>query len=224
MRANELTCRNSIGAGWQGPCRDCQGPLKTSSRKHDRPAGSQTVVQRRGACADVRGVRNSCFASQDPTTVRRPIMTRTLQRERGYSLQERGFSLIELMVTIVVFGLLIGFSVPSYQSYALTQKLRGTSENLVQMIQLQRSRAMATGQNVVINFNTAAPAGWTVMSGALSNTTALPNGITYASANPNTITLTRDGRVNSSGLFVFQNRTGNQDTVSVQLSGLALIR
>ena len=60
---------------------------------------------------------------------------------------ERGFSLIEMMVAIVVFGLLIGFSIPSYQSYALTQKLRGTSENLVQTIQLQRSRAMATGQD-----------------------------------------------------------------------------
>jgi len=137
---------------------------------------------------------------------------------------ERGFSLIELMVSIVIFGLLVGFSVPSYQSYALTEKLRGTSENLVQTIQLQRSRAMATGQNVDINFNTGTSAGWTVMSNGLSNRTALPNGITYASASPNTIRLSRDGRVNTSALVVFQNRTGGQDTVSVQLSGLALVR
>lgn len=144
-------------------------------------------------------------------------MTRNLQHERG-------FSLIELMVAIVIFGLLIGFSVPSYQTYALTQKLRGTSENLVQTIQLQRSRAMATGQSVVLNFNTSTPAGWTVMSGGRQNQTALPKGITYASANPASLTLTRDGRVSNSGLVVFQNRTGTQDTVSVQLSGLALIR
>ena len=137
---------------------------------------------------------------------------------------ERGFSLIELMVAIVIFGLIVGFSVPSYQSYATTQKLRGTSENLVQTIQLQRSRAMATGQSVVINFNTSAPAGWTVMSQGLQNQQALPNGVTYASANPATLTLTRDGRVSNSGLVVFQNSAGRQDTVSVQLSGLALIR
>jgi prepilin-type N-terminal cleavage/methylation domain-containing protein len=137
---------------------------------------------------------------------------------------ERGFSLIELMVTIVVFGLLIGFSVPSYQTYALTQKVRGTSENLVQTIQLQRSRAMATGQDVVINFNTSAPAGWTVMSANRQNQMALPNGVSYASANPGSLTLTRDGRVSSSGLVVFQNRVGMQDTVSIELSGLALIR
>jgi prepilin-type N-terminal cleavage/methylation domain-containing protein len=137
---------------------------------------------------------------------------------------ERGFSLIELMVSIVIFGLLVGFSVPSYQSYALTQKLRGTSENLVQTIQLQRSRAMATGRDVDINFNTGTPAGWTVMSNGLSNQNALPNGITYASASPNTIRLSRDGSVNTSALVVFQNRTGTLDTVSVQLSGLALVR
>ena len=137
---------------------------------------------------------------------------------------ERGFSLIEMMVAIVVFGLLIGFSIPSYQSYALTQKLRGTSENLVQTIQLQRSRAMATGQNVTLNFNTGTPAGWTVLAAGRSNHMDLPRGITYASANPTSLLLTRDGRVNASGLVVFQNRTGTQDTVSVQLSGLALIR
>ena len=137
---------------------------------------------------------------------------------------ERGFSLIELMVALVVFGLLIGFSIPSYQSYALTQKLRGTSENLVQTINLQRSRAMATGRDVDINFNTGTLAGWTVMSGSLSNRTALPKGITYASAAPNTIRLSRDGRVSNSALVVFQNRTGSRDTVSVQLSGLALVR
>ena len=137
---------------------------------------------------------------------------------------ERGFTLIELMVTIVIFGLLIGFSVPTYQSYALSQKLRGTSENLVQTIQLQRSRAMATGQDVNINFNTATPMGWTVMSQGRVNRMALPNGISYASAAPNTIRLSRDGRVNTSALVVFENRTGAQDTVSVQLSGLTLIR
>jgi prepilin-type N-terminal cleavage/methylation domain-containing protein len=144
-------------------------------------------------------------------------MARNLQHERG-------FSLIELMVAIVVLGLLIGFSVPSYQTYALTQKLRGTSENLMQTINLQRSRAMATGQSVTINFNTGAPAGWTVMSANRQNQTTLPNGITYASANPTSLTLTRDGQVSNSGLVVFQNRTGTQDTVSIQLSGLTLIR
>jgi len=102
--------------------------------------------------------------------------------------------------------------------------VRGTSENLVQTIQLQRSRAMATGQSIVINFNTAAPNGWTVMGEGRANSKLLPRGVTYASANPATLTLTRDGLVNTSALVVLQGRTGFRDTVSVQVSGLALIR
>ena len=41
---------------------------------------------------------------------------------------------------------------------------------------------------------------------------------------PISLTLKADGRVNTSGLVVFQNRTGALDTVSIQVSGLALIR
>ena len=137
---------------------------------------------------------------------------------------ERGFSLVELLVGLTVFGILVGMSVPSFQRYSLTQRLRGTSENLVQTIHLQRSRAMATGQDVVIEFDTAAPCAWTVMSNSRSNRTKLPTGVSYASATPTSLTLKPNGRVNTSGLVVFQNHSGIADTVSIQLSGLALIR
>ena len=61
-----------------------------------------------------------------------------------------GFSLLELMIVLVVFGIVLSFGIPSFAHYSQTQQLRGTSENLVQTVQLQRSRAMATGQSVVI--------------------------------------------------------------------------
>lgn len=136
----------------------------------------------------------------------------------------RGFSLIELMIALIVFGLAVGLSLPSYNKYVRTQKLRGTSENLVQTIQLQRSRSMATGQDIRINFNTATPAGWTCIGEGRSNRTTLPNGVRYVSANPNTILLSRDGRVNASAVVVLANNEGVVDTVSVLMSGLALIR
>lgn len=138
--------------------------------------------------------------------------------------RQRGFSLIELMIVLTIFGMLIGFSIPSYQKYSRSQRLRGTSENLVQTIQLQRSRAMATSQSIRINFNTATPAAWTCMGEGRSNRMLLPNGISYLSANPAFLILQRDGRVNTSGTIVFANTDGGSDTVSVQLSGIALIR
>jgi prepilin-type N-terminal cleavage/methylation domain-containing protein len=138
--------------------------------------------------------------------------------------RQRGFTMIELMIVLVIFGMLVGMGIPSYQKYSRTQRLRGTSENLVQLIQLQRSRAMMTGQDVRINFNTAAPAGWTCIAEGRSNHTNLPNGVNYVSATPDFLILSRDGRANASGTIILSNTTGNSDTVSVQLSGFALIR
>jgi len=137
---------------------------------------------------------------------------------------DKGFSLVELMIVITIFGMLVGFAVPQYRRFSQTQSLRGSAQNLVQTIQLQRSRAMSTGQNVVLNFNTTAPAGWTCISQGYSNNSRLPNGIQYASANPTTLTLSRDGRVSTSGTVVFVNRMGATDTVSIQISGMALVR
>ena len=136
----------------------------------------------------------------------------------------KGFSLVELMITLTIFGMLLGFGIPQFRRYHQTQALRGSAENLVQTIHLHRSRAMSTGQSVVLNFNTAAPAGWTCMSQGYSNVSRLPNGVTYVSATPTTLTLGRDGRVNTSGTVVFANRLGVSDTVSIQISGMALVR
>ncbi len=138
---------------------------------------------------------------------------------------DRGFSLIELAIVLLAMGIVLSFGIPAYLHFNQSQQLRGTSENLVQTLQLQRSRAMATGQDVVINFNTTStPNAWTVLGAGRSMRKDLPNGVTYFSATPATLTLSRDGHVNTSGLVIFQNRAGIQDTVSIQVSGLALIR
>jgi prepilin-type N-terminal cleavage/methylation domain-containing protein len=143
---------------------------------------------------------------------------------RFTNLDPKGFSMIELMVVLVIFGMLMTFGIPSFQRYMLSAQLRGTSENLVQTIQLQRSRAMATGKSVRINFNTSAPNAWTVIGTTGSIQRPLPRGVTYVSAVPDSLILARDGHVSTSGLVVFQNRTGARDTVSIQVSGMALIR
>lgn len=136
----------------------------------------------------------------------------------------RGFSLMELMIVLVVFGMVLGFGVPSYRRYSQTQSLRGTAQNLVNTIQLQRSRAMANGQTVRIDFDTASPAGWTCLSAGRQSVARLPRGIRYLTAAPATLTITRDGRLNTSGTVVFANDANVSDTVSIQLTGFAMVR
>ena len=69
---------------------------------------------------------------------------------------DHGFSMIELMMVLVVFGIVLSFGIPSFWRYTQSQALRGTSENLVQTIQLQRTRAMATGQMLPDRFRSHA--------------------------------------------------------------------
>ncbi len=135
----------------------------------------------------------------------------------------RGFSLMELMIVLVVAGLILGFGLPSYHHYMESQALVGTSQNLVQSVQLQRSRAMATGQTVTMNFDTTGGR-WFTLQGSKSNRYVLPRGVRFARANPASIQFTRDGHVNTSAIVAFRNTHGATDTVSILVSGLALVR
>src|SRR5690349_13892809 len=94
-----------------------------------------------------------------------------------------GFSMIEMLIVLSVLGIMIAMGVPALQGLSQSHQLRGTSEDLVGSINLQRSRAMATGQTITIKFNTAQRR-WTVLGNTGSVVRLLPNGISYASANP----------------------------------------
>jgi prepilin-type N-terminal cleavage/methylation domain-containing protein len=133
----------------------------------------------------------------------------------------RGFSLMELMVVLVVFGLLLGFGVPSYHRYMDSQALLGATQNLTQTVQMQRTRAMSTGTSVSLSFNSA---GWTVQSGGMATRHPFPKGVSLVSAAPATVVFTRDGRVSPSSVVVLGDRRGTRDTVSVLVSGLTLVR
>lgn len=61
----------------------------------------------------------------------------------------RGFSLIELMVTLVIAGILLGVGLPSFKDFLAVSKIADTSNALVHSIHLARStsveRLEATG-------------------------------------------------------------------------------
>jgi len=62
----------------------------------------------------------------------------------------RGFTLIELMVTILVLGILLGVAVPSFREAALGSRLTGYANNLVASAQLARSEAIKRNAAVTL--------------------------------------------------------------------------
>ena len=143
---------------------------------------------------------------------------------------DRGFTLIELAITILVMGIVLGFSIPAFTNLSASYQLRGAAEDVAGQLRLAREKAIATGvvqpmhlpatltSGVYRTYHIHYPAG-------ISTAWLLPNGIAFTSASVNTwYRMQTDGRCDNSGLIVLTDRRGNRDTVSVQLSGLVLTR
>jgi len=79
----------------------------------------------------------------------------------------RGFTLVELMVTLLVLAVLLGLAVPSFRDAALSSRLTGYANDLVAGVQIARSEAIKRNATVTLcasaNGSTCATAGgWEV--------------------------------------------------------------
>lgn len=62
----------------------------------------------------------------------------------------RGFTLIELMVSIAVLAILLGIAAPSFRSMTATSNLRGVSNELITTLAQARSEAIKRGGRVTV--------------------------------------------------------------------------
>lgn len=72
----------------------------------------------------------------------------------------RGFTLVELMISIVVLVVLLSIAMPSFRTWLLNIQIRNASESILTGI--QRARAEAIGQNTGVTFAMTADSSWTV--------------------------------------------------------------
>jgi type IV fimbrial biogenesis protein FimT len=69
-------------------------------------------------------------------------------------LSQRGFNLIELMVTIVILGILLMVGLPAYTEWMQNLKIRSAAESVQHGLQLARSTAIARNTQVSLVFPT----------------------------------------------------------------------
>lgn len=67
--------------------------------------------------------------------------------------QGNGFTLLELLVTIVVLGVVLAVAMPSVKKYLESQRLRSVSGELLADLQFARGEAVARAQIVGLKFN-----------------------------------------------------------------------
>src|SRR5215470_15125305 len=66
--------------------------------------------------------------------------------------RQHGFNLIEVMISLVVLGVLIGLAAPSFSDFLQNQQIRGAAEATLNGIQVARAEAVARNTNVSFQF------------------------------------------------------------------------
>ena len=81
-----------------------------------------------------------------------------------------GFTLIELIITVAIAGILVTVAIPSFNSTISSNRLTNSANDLVGALNLARSEAVKRGMQVTLSNGTAnsdwGSAGWTVFTDA----------------------------------------------------------
>ncbi|HKA61838.1 MAG TPA: prepilin-type N-terminal cleavage/methylation domain-containing protein [Methylomirabilota bacterium] len=150
----------------------------------------------------------------------------------GWRYRQGGFTLIEMTVTLVVLGLLVAMTVPTYLSYRQSAILKSGAQQVVTMINVARELALRINDNVCVKIPSPTTMTYTLggCSGSVwvgagtdaAGNMALPEGVTVSTtANP---VFNYVGSALPAATYTVTNtQTSATLTVSVALSGRVTI-
>ncbi|MBY6191834.1 GspH/FimT family pseudopilin [Microbulbifer agarilyticus] len=77
-------------------------------------------------------------------------------------MNQRGLTLIELLITCSILGILLAIGIPSFQQQLETSRTRAAADALLQAIHLTRSKAVSTNRRATLRRLDTWHAGWEV--------------------------------------------------------------
>jgi type IV fimbrial biogenesis protein FimT len=144
-----------------------------------------------------------------------------------------GFTIIELMTTLVILGILVTIAIPSFNDLIVGTRIKGAASDIYGALTFARSEAIKRNANVTVSpLGGQWVNGWQVMAGAtvLATHGALNNlkvECPAGTACTQTITYARNGRLTPAGSVVLNVDLASPPTpprvpmrcVNVDLSG-----
>lgn len=85
---------------------------------------------------------------------------------RSRERTEAGFSLVELMISVVILAIAMALAMPSFSQWIQNTHIRNAAESLLNGV--QRARAEAVSRNVTVTFTVSGDNFWTVTDTALN--------------------------------------------------------
>jgi len=151
---------------------------------------------------------------------------------RRHSCPVAGFTMIELLITLVFFGILLSIAVPALSGWLDNSNLKAGARTMASDVAFLRESALASGRTHLMTFDLGANE-YTLRwdSDGAGTYAVVPNypalrrlsdsgsGVRITSASQSTISFTSRGSINNLGTVVITNNRGSTATITTMITG-----